>query len=59
MLDKAVKGLVVMSAELEAMFNAFNLQEVPGLWVKMAYPCLKPLNASAPAERCISFFRAF
>jgi dynein heavy chain len=45
MLDKAVKGLVVMSAELEQMFNAFNLQAVPGLWVKRAYPCLKPLNS--------------
>jgi dynein heavy chain len=45
MLDKAVKGLVVMSAELEEMFNAFILQAVPGLWVKKAYPCLKPLNS--------------
>ena len=45
MLDKAVKGLVVMSAELEEMFNAFMLQAVPGLWVKKAYPCLKPLNS--------------
>jgi dynein heavy chain len=44
-LDKAIKGLVVMSAELEDMFNGFNAQKVPGLWVKRAYPCLKPLNS--------------
>ena len=29
MLDKAIKGLVVMSAELEEMFNCFNIQKVP------------------------------
>ena len=45
MLDKAIKGLVVMSAELEEMFNCFNIQKVPGLWEKKAYPCLKPLNS--------------
>merc|ERR1719271_2210540 len=45
MLDKAIKGLVVMSAELEEMFNGFNVQKVPGLWEKKAYPCLKPLNS--------------
>jgi len=45
MLDKAIKGLVVMSAELEDMFNCFNNQKVPGLWEKKAYPCLKPLNS--------------
>ena len=50
MLDKAVKGLVVMSAELEQMFNAFNLQAVPDLWVKKAYPCLKPLNSWYPYD---------
>jgi dynein heavy chain len=45
MLQKAVKGLVVMSAELEQMFVSFQLQKVPGLWEKAAYPCLKPLNS--------------
>lgn len=44
-LEKAVKGFVVMSAELEDMFNCFNLQKVPGLWSTKAYPCLKPLNS--------------
>ncbi|CAJ1329628.1 unnamed protein product, partial [Effrenium voratum] len=45
MLGKAIKGTVLMSAELEGMFNAFQEQKVPGNWGKVAYPCLKPLNA--------------
>jgi len=44
-LGKAIKGIVLMSADLEAMFNAFLVQKVPGNWGKIAYPCLKPLNA--------------
>jgi len=44
-LLKAIKGLVVMSAELEDMFNCFTLQRVPKNWADKAYPCLKPLNA--------------
>lgn len=45
MLGKAIKGTVLMSAELEGMFNAFQEQKVPGNWGKVAYPCLKPLNS--------------
>jgi len=45
MLDKAIKGVVLMSADLEGMYNAFLVQKVPGNWSKVAYPCLKPLNA--------------
>jgi dynein heavy chain, axonemal len=36
-LRKAIKGLVVMSAELEAMFNAFQNNQV--LW-RYPFPCL-------------------
>jgi dynein heavy chain len=44
-LLKALKGLVVMSQELEEMSkNLFNNQ-VPNLWAKSAYPSLKPLAA--------------
>mmetsp|Transcript_44767 Transcript_44767/g.87731 ORF Transcript_44767/g.87731 Transcript_44767/m.87731 type:complete len:3997 (-) Transcript_44767:184-12174(-) len=42
-LQKALKGLVVMSAELEAMFNAFLFNQVPTMWEAAAYPSLKPL----------------
>jgi dynein heavy chain len=27
------------------MYNSFLIQKVPPLWLKVAYPCLKPLNA--------------
>jgi dynein heavy chain len=44
-LQLALKGLVVLSADLEAMGNALFDQQVPDLWTKVAYPSLKPLNA--------------
>jgi dynein heavy chain len=43
-LARAVKGLVVMSGELETMANALLVQGVPDLWEDKAYPCLKALN---------------
>jgi dynein heavy chain len=42
-LNKAIKGLVVMSNELETMYNCFLVQQVPPLWENAAYPSLKPL----------------
>ncbi|KAJ3137918.1 Dynein heavy chain 6, axonemal [Physocladia obscura] len=42
-LAKAVKGLVVMSAELEKVFQSLLNNEVPEIWAKAAYPSLKPL----------------
>mmetsp|Transcript_18842 Transcript_18842/g.53650 ORF Transcript_18842/g.53650 Transcript_18842/m.53650 type:complete len:653 (+) Transcript_18842:2-1960(+) len=45
MLCKAITGVVLMSGDLEGMFNAFLVQKVPGNWEKVAYPCLKPLNS--------------
>jgi len=44
-LLKALKGLVVMSADLEAMLSSLYSNQVPGLWAKNAYPSLKPLAA--------------
>jgi len=45
-LGKAIKGLVVMSAQLEDMYNAFLIQKVPPVWGEpLSYPCLKPLNS--------------
>jgi dynein heavy chain len=43
-LKKAVKGLVVMSASLENMYNCFLFQKVPPEWEGAAYPSLKPLG---------------
>lgn len=45
MLGKAIKGIVLMSADLEGMYNSFLVQKVPSNWEKVAYPCLKPLNS--------------
>jgi len=42
-LQRAIKGEVVMSGELEAMYNCFVFQKVPAPWESAGYPCLKPL----------------
>ncbi|GIQ83503.1 dynein heavy chain, partial [Kipferlia bialata] len=41
---KAVKGIVIMSAELEQVSDALFNNTVPGLWAKSAYPSLKSLS---------------
>ncbi|CAM9264903.1 unnamed protein product [Hapterophycus canaliculatus] len=43
-VQKALKGLVVLSAELEAMGNSMFDQAVPGVWQSKGYPSLKPLG---------------
>jgi dynein heavy chain, axonemal len=42
-LQRAIKGLVVMSGPLENMYNCFLLNRVPPAWENAGYPCLKPL----------------
>jgi len=42
---KALKGLVVMSADMEAMHMSLYTNGVPAIWAKRAYPSLKPLAA--------------
>lgn len=44
-LQKALKGLVVMSEPLEKASNALFNNAVPDMWQKVAYPSLKPLAA--------------
>ncbi|KPA85487.1 putative dynein heavy chain [Leptomonas pyrrhocoris] len=41
---KAVRGEVVMSAELEAVGESFFVNSVPASWSALAYPSLKPLS---------------
>lgn len=42
-LIKAVKGIVAMSGELDAIGTALFNNQVPGAWSAKAYPSLKPL----------------
>jgi len=44
-LQRAIKGLVVMSAELDAMYTALTLQRVPDVWASSGYLSLKPLGS--------------
>lgn len=43
LLRKAIKGLIVMSGDLEAMFDSLSANKTPGLWMTAGYPSLKPL----------------
>jgi len=45
MLQKALKGLVVMSAGLDAMGKNIAVNAVPVNWENKAYPSMKPLAA--------------
>lgn len=42
-LQKAVKGLIVMSPALDLQSNAMLLGRIPENWTKVSYPSMKPL----------------
>lgn len=46
-LINAIKGTVVMSQQLEQMFNSFIDNKVPAAWLtnSLGYPSLKPLGS--------------
>ncbi|KAM8863638.1 dynein axonemal heavy chain 12 [Spinachia spinachia] len=44
-LLKALRGLVVMDAELEAVAGGLMVGKVPEKWAKCSYPSLKPLGS--------------
>lgn len=44
-LQKAIKGTIVMTGDLDAMFSAFLNNQVADNWTKVAYPSLKPLSS--------------
>lgn len=44
-VDKAIDGFVVMSQDLELVFNSIFDNRVPDVWHKSSYPSLKPLGS--------------
>ena len=48
-LQRAIKGTVVMSKELDSMFQALLLQRVPDMWAKVSSsPNPRPSTFNAP-----------
>ncbi|XP_017121821.1 dynein heavy chain 6, axonemal [Drosophila elegans] len=57
-LSKAIKGLVVMSEELENVFKALLSNQVPASWAKRCFLSIKPLPSYiADFQRRIDFIQ--
>ncbi|KPI86557.1 putative dynein heavy chain [Leptomonas seymouri] len=44
-MQKALQGLTVLSADLDAMYSSFLADQVPQMWTAASYASLKPLGA--------------
>ena len=52
-LDKAIQGLLVMSADLEAVFKTLAIGGVPQMWKSVSFPCLKPVAGYFQVTCCV------
>jgi dynein heavy chain, axonemal len=44
-IDLAIKGLLIMSKEVEEAYNSMALNTLPAMWARASYPSLKPLGS--------------
>jgi len=57
-IQKAIKGLVVMSLDLDKMYTSIQNNQVPGLWSRVGFASLKPLATwSIDMEFRMAFMR--
>jgi dynein heavy chain len=44
-IKRAIKGFIIMSADLDSMYTSFLNNQVPGIWEKVSFASLKTLGS--------------